>query len=194
MSVLWLVRHGPTAGPRGSAAMYGWTDLPADLSDTAALARLSAALPEDLPIVSSDLIRARATADAIAGARRRLPDMPGLREVHFGDWEGRGFAETWASAPRLAQRLWDTPGDSRPPGGESWNELSARVGETIDGLLAEHPGGLIAVAHFGAILSQIQRATGQSAKQVFGRKLRHLAVTRIRTAPGWVLEGADHVM
>ena len=189
MSMLWLVRHGPTGGQ----AMYGWTDIPADLSDHAALARLAAALPAGLPMVSSDLLRARATADAIAGARPRLPDDPSLREVHFGDWEGRGFAEVWARAPRLAQELWDAPGDASPPGGESWNALAARVGAGIDRLLAANPGGVIVVAHFGAILSQIQRATGESAKQVFGRKLRHLSVTRIATQPAWRLEETDHL-
>jgi alpha-ribazole phosphatase len=41
MTRLWLVRHGPTH----ARTMVGWTDLPADLSDVAALARLSAHLP-----------------------------------------------------------------------------------------------------------------------------------------------------
>ena len=37
MTRLWWVRHGPTH----AKAMVGWRDLPADLSDTAALARLA---------------------------------------------------------------------------------------------------------------------------------------------------------
>lgn len=190
MSTLWLVRHGPTGA---KSVMHGWTDIPADLSDTAALARLNAALPAGLPVVSSDLVRARATADAIAGARQRLPDAPALREVHFGDWEGRGFAEVWTRAPRLAQSLWDSPGDAHPPGGESWNDLRARVGSGVDALLEAHPDGLIIVAHFGAILTQIQRATGETSKQVFGRKLRHLSLSRITTAPAWSLDAADQL-
>lgn len=184
MSRLWLVRHGPTGGK----AMYGWTDIAADLSDSAALDRLAAALPAGLPVVSSDLIRARATADAIAGSRPRLPDEPDLREVHFGEWEGRGFAEVWTRSPRLAQRLWDAPGDAHPPGGESWHTLAARVGSAIDRLRAAHPDGLIAVAHFGSILTQVQRATGETAKQVFSRKLRHLSLTEISTGRAWTLE------
>lgn len=189
MSTLWLVRHGPTGG----RAMHGWTDVPADLSDTAALARLEAVLPRAVPVVSSDLARARATADAIAGDRPRLPDEPALREVHFGDWEGRGFAEVWARAPRLARKLWEEPGDVRPPGGESWNELTARVGGGVDRLCAAHPGGVIVVAHFGAILTQVQRASGETAKEVFGRKLRHLSLTRVRTVPDWRLEAFDEL-
>jgi len=63
-----MVRHGPTH----AKTMVGHADVPADLSDTAALSRLSNYLPE-VPVVSSDLIRASATADAICGARPRLP-------------------------------------------------------------------------------------------------------------------------
>ena len=43
--------------------MIGWTDLPADLSDTARIARLSNYLPH-APVISSDLSRARDTAPA----------------------------------------------------------------------------------------------------------------------------------
>lgn len=187
MTRLWLVRHGPTGGK----AMYGWTDIPAILTDRAALAGLAAALPAGLPVVSSDLIRARATADAIAGSRLRLPDDPDLREVHFGDWEECEFTEVWTREPERAERMWNAPGDVRPPGGESWNELRARVGGAVDRLLAAHPGGVIAVAHFGPILTQVQRATGESAKQVFSRKLRHLSLTEIATGRAWTLERFD---
>ncbi|MDZ4137070.1 MAG: histidine phosphatase family protein, partial [Paracoccaceae bacterium] len=46
------VRHGPTH----AKAMIGWTDLPADLSDHPAIARLTAFLPDAAGVVSSDLI------------------------------------------------------------------------------------------------------------------------------------------
>jgi len=88
MSRFFWVRHGPTH----ARSMVGWSDIPADLSDTARLARLASHLPEGALVVSSDLIRARATADAIAGPRLRLGDERDLREIHFGDWELQGLA------------------------------------------------------------------------------------------------------
>lgn len=188
MSTLWMVRHGPT----GSKGMNGWTDIPADLSDTDTISRLSEALP-DLPVVSSDLRRARDTADAISAQRPRLPDDPGLREMNFGTWEGKSFTEVWRLAPKIAQNFWDAPGDVRPEGGESWNMLQARVSESVDRLLAEYPDGLIAVVHFGAILTQVQRASGETTKQVFGRKLQYFSITEIETEPEWRLRRVDHV-
>ncbi|MEM1361012.1 MAG: histidine phosphatase family protein [Pseudomonadota bacterium] len=189
MSTLWMVRHGPT----GSKGMNGWTDIRADLSDSAALSRLSAALP-DLPVVSSDLRRARETADAIIAQRPRLPDDEGLREMNFGTWEGKSFTEVWTLAPKIAQDFWDAPGDVRPDGGESWNMLHARVSKSIDRLLASHPEGVIAVVHFGAILTQVQRASGETAKQVFGRKLQYFSITEIQTQPEWQLRRIDHIV
>jgi len=189
MSTLWLIRHGPTH----RSGMHGWNDIPADLSDTAALARLSASLPQGVPVISSDLIRARATADAVQANRPRLNDDPSLREMHFGDWEGKEFDEVWESTPELSKKLWDEPGDTSPPGGESWNALRARVDTGIDALMAAHPGGLIAVAHFGVILTQVQRATGETSKEIFQRKVRNLSLTEIQFHPALKLQGFDHI-
>lgn len=175
---IWWVRHGPTH----AEGMVGWSDLPADLGDRAALARLSAALPADLPVVYSDLARARATATAIAGGRPCLPADARLREMHFGDWERRLYRELDAETPGLLRGFLERPGDIRPPGGESWNDLAARVRPAVEELLEAH-GRLIAVAHFGVILTELQHALGIAAKDAFGFRIDALSVTRIDYAP-----------
>jgi alpha-ribazole phosphatase len=176
---LWLVRHGPTH----AKAMCGWTDLPADLSDTAALDWLRATLPA-APVVSSDLIRAVATADALQASRPRLPHDPALREMHFGRWEGRTHAEAEATDPFLIRAFWDDPGHICAPGGESWNGLAARV----RGAVARHAQGLpdlIVVAHFGAILSLVQRARAQSAVAAMAQHIAPLSLTELHIGPHW---------
>jgi alpha-ribazole phosphatase len=184
---LWLVRHGPT----GAKGMCGWTDLAADLSDLAALGRLKRALPP-VPVVSSDLCRAVATADAIAGDRQRLPHEPGLREMHFGAWEMRTHLEAEAEDAVLARALWEEPGDSAPPGGESWNELRARAEATLDRLLAATPE-LVAVCHFGPILAALQRARHISALEAFGQRIEPLSLTVLAEHGGvWCVEAVDH--
>ena len=168
----WWVRHGPTH----AKTLIGWTDRPADLSDRAALDRLAAHLPGAAPVISSDLIRAVATADAIAGARPRLPHDPDLRELHFGAWEDRSFADIEAETPDLIRAFWERPGPARAPGGESWHDLSARVTRATDRLVGLAPD-VIVVAHFGAILSQLERATGQTTTEVFAQTIDNLSVT-----------------
>lgn len=183
MTRLHLVRHGPTHA-RG---MVGWSDLPADLSDTAALARLSAYLPPQAVIVSSDLWRARATADAIQGQRIRLPHQVNLREINFGAWELRNHAEVEAETPDLIHAYWDQPGTPAPPDGESWNQVRARVDGAIDALMTIHPGqDLIVVVHFGVILTQIQRALDIPARKAFSHRIDNLSVTQISFgSKGW---------
>jgi len=173
MSVFHWVRHGPTH----QKTFVGWRDVPADLSDTGQISRLSAYLPDDALVVSSDLVRAAATADAICGARTRLPDMPGLREFHFGVWDG----VHWSKIPEDQSRpYWERPGDTAPPGGESWNAASDRIGTAVRHLIRTHPGrDIIAVAHFGAILTQVQAANGWRPEQAIAHKIDNLAVTTI---------------
>lgn len=176
MTRFYWLRHGPTH----QKVFTGWRDVPADLSDTALIARMAALLPGDAPVVSSDLIRARSTADALCGARPRLPDMAALRELHFGDWDGLPFPEVAARDPEISRAYWETPGDAAPPGGESWNAASARVEAAVQQLAAAHPGRpLVIVAHLGVILTQVARTAGQSAVRAIAQPIEPLSLTEI---------------
>lgn len=188
---LFLVRHGPTH----AKSMVGWSDIPADLSDTLALARLDSFLPDNALVVSSDLIRAEHTADAIQGARQRLPHMPALREIHFGAWELRTWTEVNEEDPERIRAYWEQPGDSTPPGGESWNEVRARVDTAIDTLISRHAGrNLIVTGHFGQILTQIQRAGGLTAAEAFSNKIDNLSVSEVLHGPdGWETGRINHL-
>ncbi|WP_028913900.1 histidine phosphatase family protein [Pseudorhodobacter ferrugineus] len=170
------VRHGPTH----AKTLVGWSDLPADLSDTAAIARLSAHLP-DAPVVSSTLIRASATADAIVAQRARLPHDPDLREIHFGDWELQHFTEVADQA--LIRRFWEEPGAIRPPNGESWDVVCGRVNGAVERLMGHKD--IIVVAHFGVILTQVQRALGIGGYEAFSHKIDNLSVTEITFDGQW---------
>lgn len=176
MSALYLVRHGPTH----AKGMVGWTDLPADLSDADAIARVDAFLPQDAIVISSDLIRAIDTADAVAPERTRLAHDPDLREIHFGDWEMQTFDEINAKDSDRIFQFYDSPGSVGAPNGEDWVQFSNRTYAAIDRLTIAHPDqDLIIVAHFGVVVAQIQRALGISAYAAFGHKISNLSVTRI---------------
>lgn len=185
---LFLIRHGPTH----QTVFTGWRDVPADLSDTAAVARMHDHLPQDTPIVSSDLIRCVATADAIAGTRPRLPHDPKLREFDFGAWDGLGFEAVGERDPILSRAFWDDPGDITPPGGESWNDVAARVSAAIAQHTADH-GDLIVVAHFGAILCQIGTLIQQTPKQMIAQKIDPLSVSELAfDGKDWALVSVNH--
>lgn len=191
MTTLWWVRHGPTH----EKAFVGQRDVPADLSDHDLIARVAAYLPRAACVVSSDLIRASATADVIAAGRPRLPDHNGLREFDFGVWDGLRFDQVAARDPELSRRFWEEPGDLAAPGGESWNAVATRVSATVDNLIAgtEHPH-LIIVAHIGVIMTQIARAADCPPYQAMGHQIDNLSVTDIRrTATGWHIGAINHL-
>lgn len=189
MSRFFWVRHGPTH----AKAMVGWTDLPADLSDQAQLDRLHDHLPDQALVISSDLSRAVTTADAIAMDRHRLPHDPDLREINFGAWEMLGPNDVEDQTHLRA--YWETPGDLRAPGGESWHDVSARVNGAVQRLLDANPGrDIVVVAHFGVILTQIQTALSLSAYQAFSHKIDNLSVTEIRLSDGqWQAGAINHL-
>ncbi len=190
MTRLFLVRHGPTH----AKTMVGRSDLPADLSDTDAIARLSDYLPPEATVISSDLDRAVKTADAIQGTRTRMDHDPDLREMHFGDWELCSYKEIEAQEPERIRAFWDEPGDVRPPNGESWNMLRARCDAAVDRLIAGFAGGdIVIVAHFGAILTQVQRAEDLSGYETFSHRIDNLSVTEVtKTETGWETGRINH--
>lgn len=177
MTTWHWVRHGPTH----AKSFVGWRDVPADLSDTSQIKRLRAHLPKQALILSSDLSRARKTADVIAAPDHiRLPHDPHLREMHFGVWDGMHHQDVSDRDPDLSRAFWEKPGDIEAPGGESWNMTSARVHTAVDRLNAKFPDAhIIAVAHFGVILTQIQRALGHSAYEALAHKIDNYSVTEI---------------
>lgn len=175
--------------------MVGWSDIPADLTDHAAIARLDRFLPRDALVISSDLIRATATADAIQGDRPRLPHDPDLREINFGQWDLRTFKEIEAEDPDHIRAYWENPGDVAAPGGESWHQTGTRVNAAVDRLIDTHRGAtIVIVCHFGAILTQVQRAAGLANSQAFAHRIDNLSVTEITAvSKGWQLGRINHI-
>ena len=191
MTRLWWVRHGPTH----EKCFTGWRDVPADLSDTALIARVADYLTAGAVIVASDLQRAARTADAIGRNRHRLPDQRDLREIDFGVWDGMHHSAVAARDPVLSRRFWEEPGDLTAPEGESWNAVSARVAGVVDDLTTRFAGqDIVLVAHMGVIMTQIQRAAGCSAYQAMGHQIDNLSITRVtRRADGWDLGPINHL-
>jgi len=110
-------------------------------------------------IVSSPLDRARATA-AAAGRALDLPVAvhDGLTETDFGAWEGLTFREAADRDPDL-HRAWLGDTSVRPPQGESFDEVNARIAKVRDELIREYPGRtVLLVSHVTPIKTMLQFA------------------------------------
>ena len=179
MTDWFWVRHGPTHEKN----FVGWRDVPADLSDVALIDRLANFLPNEAVVVSSDLIRTVTTADVLTNDRTRLSHEQDLREFNFGDWDGRHWADVVKTDPQLSRDYWEKPGDIIAPNGESWNMAAARSRVVVDRLCAQH-NTIIAVAHFGIILTQVQRALRVSAYECLAHKIDNYSVTHLHEDKG----------
>lgn len=114
---LHLIRHPRPAVEPG--VCYGQTDLGLAESAAAVAARLRPLLPESFALHASPLARARLLAEKLGTPR--LDNR--LKEIHFGDWEGRSFDDIGSAIDDWAA----DPLGFRAPGGESPREMAARV-------------------------------------------------------------------
>jgi broad specificity phosphatase PhoE len=153
VAILLLVRHGETDWNR-ERRWQGHADRPLNEAGRAQARELADRLAADHPpaaIHSSDLVRARETAEIVAD-RLGLPVRVDarLREVDVGEWSGLTLAEVEERYPEgLRRRLEGGPGWER---GETYEAMGERVLEALHEIAAEaHDGGALVVTHGGAM-------------------------------------------
>jgi broad specificity phosphatase PhoE len=185
--LIW--RHGRTEW-NAAGRMQGQTDVPLDevgVQQALQAAPLLAAEGPDA-IVSSDLQRAKRTADALA-AVTGLPVVVDarLRETGFGPWQG-------LTQPQIAERWpveyaqWkrgDSPGIA---GIETPAEVIVRMNAAISDALAAVDGTLAVVCHGGAARRAVQALTGWSdevAAQLAALGNCRWTELRLSSSRGW---------
>lgn len=119
-------------------------------------------------IYSSDLPRALATAEEIRqvlGIEEIILNSD-LRELAFGEWEGRNWGDLRQLYPELFT-LWDTgPHQVQIPGGENMWEVTSRAWDFVKQLLQLHDGETICVVTHGMTLQLIiKKALGIPVEQ-----------------------------
>ena len=179
---LIVVRHGETAW-NVDTRIQGHLDIPLNATGLWQARQLGDALAGEAisAIYTSDLLRARRTAQAVADATgAALVDEPGLRERAFGSFQGRTFAEVEAEHPEQARRWRQRDPDYAPDGGESLRVLRERVIDTTHRLAARHPGGLVLLVTHGGVLDVLYRAaTRQDIQAPRTWQLGNAAINRL---------------
>jgi broad specificity phosphatase PhoE len=182
-----VVRHGQTQWNRESR-FQGHTDVPLDEAGRSQALALSAYLSGFIfaRAVSSDLGRARETAELILGDRGpRLELDPRWREMQFGTWEGFTWSEIVAQNPELAHRPANTPRFYTPQNGESFDALCERVRTAVGGLDAGARDGTFAlvVTHAGPLHALLRVLLGESEAAALGVRFLPATLTRFGIAP-----------
>lgn len=192
-TTILLIRHGETAW-NAERRLQGHLDIALNAEgerQAVALGRALAAEPIDL-IVSSDLQRARQTAEAIAAARvdaGAVQRDPQLRERCYGGFEGLLYSEIAARFP-LEFAAWQArdvdavlpPGKNR---GESFRHFYDRAMTAIMGHAARHPGRTLAlVAHGGVLECAYRAALGLPLETPRDFKVHNASVNRFVAEEG----------
>lgn len=161
--MLHLLRHGETE--RG-ARYWGWTDIALSAAGWQQMRAAVSGLSWKL-IVSLPLRRCAEFAQELAselGAHCRLDED--LREMSFGEWEGRSAAELIQTDAERLRLFWLDPSAHTPPGGEPLGQFRARVTAAWHRIASDRcTSGVLVVTHGGPIrlLRAVQSGTPLSA-------------------------------
>jgi alpha-ribazole phosphatase/probable phosphoglycerate mutase len=167
---LVLARHTePEKGAHGRC--YGSLDVDLSAEGRSHADALGAALSSFgvHVLYSSPLRRALETAGHIGAHLRLEPRVhPDLRELDFGELEGRTYDEIAASEPALWRTWMETPTAVCFPGGESYADLRARVAGALEEIRAQDSGSVVAlVAHGGVNRALLAPALGLRDDEIF---------------------------
>lgn len=158
-----LLRHGET---EGGARYWGGIDVALSSTGWRQMRSAVAGRSWDL-IVSSPVRRCAAFADALAqelGVCCRKE--ANLREMTFGEWEGRSAEEVMQTDSERLRRFWSDPSAYTPPGGEPLVQLYSRVMAAWQRIVTDQDTGrVLIVTHSGPIrlLRAVQSGTPLSA-------------------------------
>ncbi len=149
-------------------------------------------------IVSSPLRRCAAFAAELAEQR----DLPmelelDLRELDFGQWEGRTAAELMVDQSEALGRFWENPYSFTPPGGEPLPEFEARILTAIERLTDRYAGErILLVTHGGVMRLLLAEARGLPREQLLQVEVGHGAMFGLKTgftdAMLWLEEACSH--
>ena len=173
---LKLLRHAP---PLNGGCLAGRREVDADCTDSAAFAQMRSIIGDPGHIICSPAQRCRQTAIAL-GLSPVLFE-PALREQDYGSWEGKRFEDL----PDLGRMETGELAAYRPQGGESFDDMAARVLPVLNSL----GGDTLIVAHAGTVRAALSMLVGPTALSFSVHPLS-LTIMR-RSSWDWAVEAVN---
>lgn len=162
---LIIVRHGETDWNRLEKCQ-GISDIPLNLNGLRQASLVAESLKsEDISSVySSDLIRARETAEKIASIHSLPVNYDSnFREMDQGEFEGLEFKEIRKNFSSILQSWIKNPEKVRIPGGETLSEVQERAWGGFRDLYNSHQDQkVLLVSHNLTIITLLCRFSGKS--------------------------------
>ena len=192
-TVIDLIRHGEPVGGRA----YRGHRIDDPLSDKG-WQQMRSAVGEQCPwshIISSPLQRCNTFAEELAGKHGLTVSIDDrLKEVGFGDWEGKTPDELKQQRLDEYRAFYADPVNNRPPGAEDLDEFITRVTESYEYICKHYAGKhVLIVAHAGVMRAVIAHVLQAPPAGLYRIKVENAGITRIRiTERGPMLELLNH--
>lgn len=194
MNKILLIRHGETAW-NAERRLQGHLDIPLNEEGERQARLLAEALESESidVVVSSDLHRARQTAQAVATVRGMpLHVDPALRERCYGGFEGLLYSEIEQRFPAEFAAWQARDVDAILPTGknrgETFRQFYTRATSAILATAAAHPGRAIAmVAHGGVLECAYRMARALPLETPRDFKVYNASINRFRVDDGKLL-------
>ena len=157
MTILYLIRHGETIWNRDKR-FQGHTDVALSEQGLWQASKLRQKLEkvDFSAIYTSDLSRAMATAlESTSEKKLSVQTTSSLREIHFGEWEGKRFEEIMEQDPCRGRQWFRDPGRTAIPGGETDDAISRRIREFLSEMIEKHGGETVALFTHGGLIRYI---------------------------------------
>ncbi len=172
MVTLYVVRHGRTEA-NATGRLLGRADPGLDSLGQRQAAALAEVLPARSRVISSPLRRCQETAVFLSD---QVETDPRLVELDYGELDLQPLseipAEVWAA--------WRADPGFRPPGGETLEELAARVGGLLDELRDDSDTGeVILVTHVSPVKAALAWALGVGVEVSWRSFVAPASITRI---------------
>lgn len=175
--MLHLLRHGETE--RG-ARYWGCTDIALSATGWQQMRAAVSGFSWKL-IVSSPLRRCAEFAKELAselGARCRFDED--LREMNFGEWEGRSAAELIQTDAERLRLFWSDPRAHTPPGGEPLGQFRSRVMAAWHRIVRDQgTEGVLVITHGGPIRLLRAAQTGTPLSALLSIDVPHAALIAV---------------
>jgi len=171
---LILLRHGLTKMP--AERCFGQTDVPLSDEGQEQIHALAKNWPYPRPsrIYSSDLSRAVTTAEILAKIwALPITQNPRLREIDFGEWEGREWADIHRTEPVLMDEWGRDWINTAPPGGENVVQLCRRVRLSFEDICRTPHQPTLIIAHTGSLRALMCHLDDEPPERLFEYQFAH---------------------
>ncbi|MEL0084091.1 MAG: alpha-ribazole phosphatase family protein [Gammaproteobacteria bacterium] len=181
-----LLRHGkPDPGHRYAGSLndplsaIGWRQMRGAVRTVAPWQK----------VITSPMQRCREFAEKLArDYRAPVEIIDELREIDFGDWEGREVEELMLEDDAALQAFWRDPVNNTPPGGEPLVDFQARVLTAWQAMLDECQGQhALMVCHSGVQRVIVGDVLNMPLGSLFNLETPYAGLSRVR-----VIESPEH--